>query len=206
MQSKIRNPSGILFAPLPSMGLVPRKFFLTKGVGVHQKELRAFENALRDAGIQTCNLITTSSIIAPGCEQISLKEGMKHITPGMITFAVLAQSETNEPGQEIVAGIGMAHPKDPSLYGYFTELKEALGRTVEDAEQDLIEMALENLATEWDPKLEGKVEYRKGKKNYTIEGRDIMVDSVVQSARGAENNQYTVVVAAAIFIYEYVQS
>ena len=32
------------------MAIIPRYFFLTKGVGVHEKELRAFEEALRDAG------------------------------------------------------------------------------------------------------------------------------------------------------------
>ena len=186
------------------MGLIPRKFFFTKGKGVHEKELRAFENALRDAGINICNLISVSSIIPPGCELVSKQEGMKHITPGMITFAVLAQSKTNEPGQEIVAGIGMAKPKDPSLYGYLTELPEGIGRTEEDAEEDLIEMAIENLVSEWDPEFDGQKVFRKGKKNYTLKGKDIQVDSIVQTARGAEKNQFTVAVAAAVFVYEYV--
>jgi len=184
------------------MALVPTKFFLTKGTGIHQKELRAFENALRDAGIHTCNLIKTSSIIPPGCKRISVEEGMKQIPPGMITFAVLAQSITNEPGQLVTAGIGMALPADDTHHGYLTEAEEIMGRTEDDVEQDVIEMALENLVTEWNPKFDGETAYRKGKKNYTLEGRDIKVDSVVQSARGAEQNQYTVVVAAAVFIYE----
>ena len=186
------------------MALIPTHFFLTKGTGIHQKELRAFENALRDAGIQTCNLIKTSSIIAPGCKRISVEEGMKKITPGQITFAVLAQSITNEPGQLVTAGIGMAQPADEILYGYLTEAEEIMGRTEEDVEQDVIEMALENLVTEWNPKFDGETAYRKGKKNYMLEGRDIKVDSMVQSARGAEQNQFTVVVAAAVFIYENV--
>jgi hypothetical protein len=61
---------------------------------------------------------------------------------------------------------------------------------------------LENLVTEWNPKFDGESAYRKGKKNYTLEGRDIKADSIVVSARGAEQNQFTVVVAAAVFIYE----
>jgi arginine decarboxylase len=184
------------------MSIIPVQFFLTTGVGVHQKDMRAYENALRDAGIHTCNLIKTSSIIAPGCQRISVEEGMKQIPPGQITFAVMAQSQTNEPGQLIAAGIGMAQPKDKTLHGYLAELEEIIGRTEEDVEQDVIEMAIENLVTEWNPKLDGEKVYRKGKKNYTVEGRDVSVDSVVQTARGAENNQYTVVVAAAVFIYE----
>lgn len=185
------------------MALIPTKFFLTKGTGVHQKELRAFENALRDAGIQTCNLIKTSSIIAAGCQRITPEEGRRLITPGQITFAVLAQSQTNEPGQQIAAGIGMAQPKDKTLYGYLTEAEEVIGRTPEDVEQDVIEMAIENLVTEWNPKFDGEKVYRKGKKNYRLEDRDISIDSMVVSATGAEKNQYTVVVAAAVFIYEY---
>ncbi len=36
---------------------VPQSFFLTKGVGVHREELHSFELALRNAGIEKCNLV-----------------------------------------------------------------------------------------------------------------------------------------------------
>jgi len=192
-----------MFATNHYMAIIPKKFFLTKGVGVHEKDMRAYENALRDAGIHTCNLVKVSSIIPPGCKLISREEGAKLIHPGQITFAVIAQSQTNEPGQQAIAGIGLAQPKDKTLYGYLTELEEIIGRTDDDVEQDVIEMAIENLATEWNPKFDGEKVYRKGKKNYRLENRDVSVDSVVQSAQGAEKNQYTIVIAAAIFIYEY---
>lgn len=184
------------------MAILPKYFFLTKGVGVHEKEMRAFEEALRDAGINQCNLIKTSSILARGCKRITPEEGMKAIQPGEITFAVLAQSQTSEPGQQVTAAIGMAQPKDDSLHGYLTELEDVIGRTDDDVEQDVIEMAIENLVSEWRPKFEGESVYRKGKKNYTLQEKEVMVDSVVQSAQGAENNQFTVVLAAAVFICE----
>jgi arginine decarboxylase len=184
------------------MAIIANKFFLTKGVGVHEKEMRAFEEALRDAGVHTCNMIKTSSVIPPGCKLISRQEGKRYLHPGQITFSVIAQSQTNEPGQRVVAGIGMAQPKDPKHYGYLTEVEEAIGRTDEDVEEDVIEMALENLVTEWNPKFDGASAYRKGKKNYELEGRDIIVDSIVQSAEGAEKNQYIVVLVLAVFIYE----
>ena len=41
-----------------STNFVPRKIFLTKGVGVHKEKLASFELALRDAGIAALNLIT----------------------------------------------------------------------------------------------------------------------------------------------------
>ena len=84
------------------MAIVPNKFFFTKGVGVHEKDMRAFEEALRDAGVHTCNFIKTSSVIPPGCKLISKEEGKRLLKPGQITFAIIAQSETNEPGQRVV--------------------------------------------------------------------------------------------------------
>src|SRR4051812_24991069 len=184
------------------MAIVPTKFFFTKGTGIHEKYMRAFEEALRDAGVHTCNFIKTSSVIPPGCKLISREEGVKLLCPGQITFAIIAESITNEPGQIISAGIGMAQPKDKSQHGFLTEVEEAIGRTAEDVEQDVIEMAIENLITQKNPKFDGEKVYRKGKKNYSIEGQDILVDSIVQSAEGAEKNQYTVVVALAVFIYD----
>ena len=41
---------------------VPKKIFFTKGVGTHKDELHSFERALRDAGIEKCNLVQVSSI------------------------------------------------------------------------------------------------------------------------------------------------
>jgi len=37
--------------------MIPKYFFLTKGVGRHKEQLQSFELALRDAGIQYCNLV-----------------------------------------------------------------------------------------------------------------------------------------------------
>ena len=183
------------------MAIVPKQFFFTKGIGIHEKDMRAFEEALRDAGVHTCNFIKTSSVIPPGCKLTIKEEGIKLLQPGQITFAIMAQSMTNEPGQMVTAGIGMAQPKDKTKHGFLTEVEEIIGRTPEDVEQDVIEMAIENLITQWNPKFDGEKVFRKGKQNYTIEGEDILVDSIVESAQGAEKNQYTVVVVLAVFIY-----
>ena len=186
------------------MALIPTKYFLTKGVGVHQKYLRAFEEALRNAGVQFCNLVKISSIIAPGCKLLSKEEGVKHLEPGEVTFAVIAESITSEPGQLIGAGIGKAQPADKTLFGYLTEVEGSIGRTEEDIAQDVEEMAIENLVTEWGYKdFDGDSVWRKGKKNYSIHNRDFAVDHIVQTAMGADNNQYTVVLALAVFIYEW---
>jgi len=106
------------------MLLVSRKRLLgsekdvfTKGVGIHDAELRSFELALRDAGIEKCNLVRVSSILPPDCKVISKNEGMKDIVPGMLTFCVMARCSSNEPHRLIAASIGCAVPADPTAYG-----------------------------------------------------------------------------------------
>lgn len=164
--------------------------------------MRAFEEALRDSGVHTCNFVRISSVIPPGCKQISKEEGVKLLKPGQITFAIMAESMTNEPGQTITAGIGRAIPKDRTQHGFLTEAEGIMGRTAEDVEQDVIEMSIENLITQFDPKFDAETVVSKGKKNYSLKGHDLFVDSIVQTGKGAEKNQFTVVVALAVFIYD----
>ena len=57
-----------------SDNFVPKKIFLTKGVGFHKEKLASFELALREAGIAPLNLITVSSILPPYCKFID-KDG-----------------------------------------------------------------------------------------------------------------------------------
>ena len=64
--------------------LIPKKIFLTKGIGIHKEKLASFELSLRDAGIASLNLITVSSILPPKCDFIDKKEGIKLLHPGQI--------------------------------------------------------------------------------------------------------------------------
>ena len=57
--------------------MVPGKMFFTKGVGVHRDKLASFEQALRMAGIEKCNLVYVSSIFPPHCEIVPVEEGLK---------------------------------------------------------------------------------------------------------------------------------
>ena len=84
--------------------MIPKYFFFTKGVGKHKEQLQSFELALRDAGIQMCNLVSVSSIVPPGCELVTREKGLKMIHPGEITFVVIARNATNEP-HRLVASI-----------------------------------------------------------------------------------------------------
>ena len=100
---------------------LPKRVFLTRGVGVHRQQLAAFEYALRDADIEQQNLVSVSSILPPQCELIPRQVGVAALSPGEITFCVLARAETNEFGRLIASGIGLARPTHSAHYGYISE-------------------------------------------------------------------------------------
>ena len=100
------------------MRLIPRKLFLTRGVGVHREKLTSFELALRDAGIAQFNLVRVSSIFPPHCQIVEREHGLQLLQAGEIVFTVLAEMSSNEPGRRIAASIGVARPADHDKYGY----------------------------------------------------------------------------------------
>src|SRR6476659_2250316 len=81
---------------VPKMRLIPRKLFLTRGVGVHREKLTSFEMALREASIAHFNLVRVSSIFPPRCQIVTKEEGLPLLQAGEIVFAVLAEMSTNE--------------------------------------------------------------------------------------------------------------
>ena len=95
--------------------MVPKKLFLTKGVGKHKERLSSFELALRDAGIAAQNLVRVSSIFPPNCKLISRKEGLQYLHPGEVVFAVIAENSTREPHRLVASSIGVALPADQYL-------------------------------------------------------------------------------------------
>ena len=97
--------------------LVPKRLYLTNGVGVHAEKLQSFELALRDAGIATLNLVLVSSIYPPGCRIISRNSGLAKLVPGQITYCVMAEARTNEPNRLVSAGIGLAIPAKGDQFG-----------------------------------------------------------------------------------------
>ena len=85
---------------------VPKKMFLTKGVGKHREKLSSFEMALRAAGIAQYNLVRVSSIFPPHCKLITPQEGGRIMHPGQVVNVVMSENATNEPHRLIAAGIG----------------------------------------------------------------------------------------------------
>src|SRR3974390_3604518 len=101
--------------------MVPKRVFLTKGVGRHKERLTSFGLALRDSGIASQNLVRVSSIFPPHCKIISRKEGLKYLNHGEVVFSVIAENSTREPHRLVVSSIGVAIPADRNTYGYLRE-------------------------------------------------------------------------------------
>jgi arginine decarboxylase len=179
---------------------IPKRVFLTHGVGIHRQQLSAFEYALRDADIEQQNLVTVSSILPPGCALIPRGLGTVDLSPGEITFCVMARAETNEPGRCITAGIGLARPKDSGHYGYISEHH---GFGMSDAEtSDFVEdlaatMLASTLGIEFNP----DAAWDERKKVYGMSNLIVDTLSIVATGKGAPRGDWTCVVAAAVFLF-----
>jgi len=179
--------------------MVPKKVFFTKGVGRHKHELQSFEAALRDAGIEKCNLVNVSSIIPPKCQIITREKGIDLLHPGQITYVVMSRNKTNEPNRLIGASIGIAIPKDRDSHGYISEhhsfgdKKNILGDIAED-------LAATMLATTLGLDLDPDKAWDERKQEYKMSGRIFRTQSVPQTARGDKQGIWTTVIAAAVFI------
>lgn len=178
---------------------VPHEIFLTKGVGTHKEELHSFELALRDAGIEKCNLVQVSSIFPPGCRMISKTQGLKKLNPGEITYCVMSRCCTNEPRRLLAASVGCAIPADKKAYGYISE-HHAFGQTERqtgDYAEDLAAAMLAstlgidfNVDESWDEK----------KELFKISGKIVKTCNSTQSSI-VKNSGYTTVLASAVFVF-----
>lgn len=178
--------------------MIPTKVFLVKGVGVHKDKLVSFELALRNAGIEKCNLVHVSSIFPPGCTLITKEEGCAMLKPGQITYCVMARNETNEPNTLISAAIGLAYPEDSNIHGYFSEYiasKEEKGISGTHAEY----LAAIMLATALGIDFDSEGVWNEEKHLYEANGNIFRTTHVCQSAESSKG-LWTTVIAAAVFI------
>jgi arginine decarboxylase len=178
---------------------VPKEMFFTKGVGSHKDELQSFERALRDAGIEKCNLVMVSSIFPPKCKIISRTKGLNKLLPGAITFCVMSRNCSNEPKRLISASVGCAIPDDKTLYGYISEHhhygwnEKQTGDYAEDLAASMLASTLGiefDIDESWDKKEE----------IFKISGKIVRTLNTTQSTI-IKNKNHTTVLAAAVFIF-----
>ena len=163
--------------------IVPSKIFFTKGVGINKDRLASFELALRDAGVEKCNLVTVSSILPPNCKIIPKDEGIKLLKPGQITFCVLAKNETNEPNRLISTAIGLAVPKDATHYGYLSE-HHAFGEKGDKAGEYAEDLAATMLATTLGVDFDPNKAWEEREQIYKTSGHIFKTTNICQSAEG----------------------
>lgn len=179
--------------------MVPQKVFLTRGVGVHKDRLASFELALRDAGIEKCNLVCVSSIFPPNCKVISKEEGIKELKPGEITYCVMARNETNEPNRLISSSIGLAIPKNNNHYGYLSE-HHAYGEKGEKTGEYAEDLAATMLATTLGIEFNPDTAWEEREQVYKASGHIFKSTNITQSAGGNNGGFWTTVIAVAVFI------
>jgi arginine decarboxylase len=182
------------------MFLIPKRVFLTHGVASHRERLTAFEYALREADIEQQNLVAVSSILPPHCELIPRSVGTAALSPGEITFCVMARAETNEPGRCIMAGIGIARPKDSAHYGYISE-HHGFGMTEAETSEYVEDLAATMLASTLGVEFNPDAAWDERKRVYEMSSLIVDTHSIAAAARGAPRGDWTCVVAAAVFLF-----
>jgi arginine decarboxylase len=178
----------------------PTRLFLTNGVGTHKHELRSFELALRDAGIEKCNLVSVSSILPPRCKIISRKQGEPLLQPGQITFAVMARLSTSEPHRLIAASIGIAQPSEEDAYGYLSEL-HAYGMNDTTAGTLAEDLAAGMLASTLGVEFNEDGSWDEKEKVFRISSKIVRTSNITQTAIVPSKGLYTTVLAAAILLF-----
>lgn len=179
--------------------MIPQKVFLTKGVGVHKDKLASFELALRNAGIEKCNLVHVSSILPPNCKIIPREKGLELLKAGQITFCVMARNETNEPNRLISAAIGVALPKEETNYGYLSE-HHAFGEKAEISGTYAEDLAATMLATTLGIEFDSSKTWDERKQIYRTNPQIFKTANICQSSEGNKDGLWTTVVAAAVFL------
>ena len=109
----------IIFGPMVK---TPTVYKLVKGLGEGNMPLNAFDVALLDAGVGDTNLVRMSSIVPPGCREVTKLNLPKG---GLIPIAY-ASISSDKPGDVISACIAVGIPEDPTEPGVIMEHEDHL--------------------------------------------------------------------------------
>ncbi len=179
--------------------MIPTKVFLTKGVGVHKDKLASFEFALRNAGIEKCNLVYVSSIFPPKAKIISKEKGIQELNAGQITFCVMSRNETNEPSRRVSSSVGLAMPSDNTHYGYLSE-HHSFGEKGEVAGEYAEDLAATMLATTLGVEFNADSAWSEREQVYKQSGHIFKTTNITASAEGDKDGHWTTVISAAVLL------
>ncbi|MFE5829268.1 pyruvoyl-dependent arginine decarboxylase [Streptomyces sp. NPDC056488] len=187
------------FEPSP---LVPQRMFLTSGTGTHPWELRAQALMYLDAGIGSYNRVGVSSRTPPGCLLIDRAEGMDHLRPGQLIFAVQAIARTRLPGARVASAIAVALPEDGSI-GTVAEVHEgdSLGKNAAQAEDKALRMALATVSIELGHPDWELAPHATPYGPHTIGSTGIRTHTISAEATGPLNGDWVKTIAALVFLF-----
>jgi arginine decarboxylase len=178
--------------------LLPKKAFITKGVGKHREKLTSFEMALRNAKIAEFNLVRVSSIFPPHCTLIPRSKGLKNLFAGQIVHVVISENATNEPNRLIAAATGIALPKDTTRHGYISE-HHSYGQNDTIAGEYAEDLAAYMLATTLGAAFDPDKSYDEQKDTWEISGHIVKTTNTTQTAVGDKSGLWTTVISAVVF-------
>lgn len=181
------------------MSLVPKAVFFVKGAGYHDSKLGSFEQALRDAGIASFNLVKVSSILPPYCLEIPPEDGFAQLRAGQIVFIVMSRASSNEYNRLISASIGVAKPADQRTYGYLSE-HHAFGVKPERAGEFAEDLAAEMLATTLGVDFDPQANYDDKMEIFKMDGKIVETKNITESATVKDEGEWLTVLAGAVFI------
>lgn len=181
------------------MSYVPRKLFMTRGVGRHREKLASFEMALRDCGIAQFNLVRVSSILPPGCKFVKPDSGLEELNAGQILHVVMSEAATNEPRRLMAASVGVAIPRDVKQFGYLSE-HHSFGQTREKAGDYAEDLAAEMLATVMGVEFDPNKSWDEKREIWRISGKFVRTASITQTALGDKDGFWTTAIAAAVLV------
>ena len=180
-------------------GLVPKKVFLTKGLGRHKYQLKSFEEALRKAGVAQQNLVQVSSILPPRCKIVSRENGLKKLIPGEVCYCVMARADTDEYGRLVAASVGIAVPKDNNKWGYLSEV-HGHGMNQQEAADMAEDLAAGMLGTTLGLEVDPNKAWSEKEQVYKSSGLIIRTSNITQTARG-QKDMWITTVAVAVFLF-----
>ena len=153
--------------------------------------------ALRDAKIAQHNLVRVSSIFPPECEIVPREEGADLLRPGQVVFCVLSEAATNEPSRRVGASVGVALPKDRSMYGYISE-HHAFGQSARAMGDYAEDLAAQMLATVLGAPFHPEEAWDERKEQWRLSGHVVKTQNHTIVAEAPEDGSWVTVVSAAV--------
>jgi arginine decarboxylase len=87
--------------------------------------------------------------------------------------------------------------------GLFTEIgqEEGSDKAEEKAAEEVMQLAIHNLALSWRGSFDPEENFKPGKELYRVKDKHVRVSHVTQTTRGDKDGKYTTVFVAAVFLF-----